>query len=289
MRWLATIKQVDDGKLVVEKMELDETGFPQPTGEIEELEADSVVLALGQEADLSLLEGVPGIEVDDGVVAGRPGHDDRAPRDLRRRRHGAGRAHRHRRHRPRQAGRAQHRRLAARRAVRARRRARRSATFDELNTWYYADAPRVGRPSARARRAARPPSTRSCAGSTRRTPSSRRAAACRAATASPATTATASAPTTRCSSSATADGLRDRPRLLQGLRHLRRRVPVRRDRDGARGDLSVPAPAWRACATVAPHAPAPQRRRPARPRVRGVRGHRRRGDGAQRAQARRRR
>ncbi len=61
-------------------MELDETGFPQPTGELEELEADSLVLALGQETDLSLLEGVPEIEVTDGVVAvgpnmmtGRPG------------------------------------------------------------------------------------------------------------------------------------------------------------------------------------------------------------------------
>jgi Pyruvate/2-oxoacid:ferredoxin oxidoreductase delta subunit len=52
----------------VEKMELDETGFPQPTGELEELAADSVVLALGQDVDLSLLEGVSGIEVDDGVV-----------------------------------------------------------------------------------------------------------------------------------------------------------------------------------------------------------------------------
>ena len=41
MKWLSTIKQADDGKLVVEKMELDETGFPQPTGELEELEADS--------------------------------------------------------------------------------------------------------------------------------------------------------------------------------------------------------------------------------------------------------
>ena len=28
------------------------TGFPQPTGELEELEADSLVLALGQESDL---------------------------------------------------------------------------------------------------------------------------------------------------------------------------------------------------------------------------------------------
>ncbi|MGZ5360736.1 MAG: NAD(P)-binding protein, partial [Solirubrobacterales bacterium] len=68
MRWLETIKEVDGGKVKIEKMELDETGFPQPTGEVEELEADSVILALGQEADLSLLEGVEGIEVDDGVV-----------------------------------------------------------------------------------------------------------------------------------------------------------------------------------------------------------------------------
>ncbi len=68
LKWLTTIKRADEGKLVVEKMELDETGFPQPTGELEELEADSVVLALGQDTDLSLIEGVPGIEVEDGTV-----------------------------------------------------------------------------------------------------------------------------------------------------------------------------------------------------------------------------
>ncbi len=72
MKWLSTIKQADEGKLVLEKMELDETGFPQPTGELEELEADSVVLALGQDVDLSLLDDVPGIEVDDGVVGVGP-------------------------------------------------------------------------------------------------------------------------------------------------------------------------------------------------------------------------
>ena len=54
MKWLSTIKHADGGKLMVERMELDETGFPQPTGELEELEADSLVLALGQETDLSL-------------------------------------------------------------------------------------------------------------------------------------------------------------------------------------------------------------------------------------------
>ena len=53
-------------------MELDETGFPQPTGELEELEADSLVLALGQETDLSLLDGVPGLEVEDGSSGSAP-------------------------------------------------------------------------------------------------------------------------------------------------------------------------------------------------------------------------
>ncbi|HSH07063.1 MAG TPA: NAD(P)-binding protein [Burkholderiales bacterium] len=68
IKWLSTIKQAAEGALVVEKMRLDETGFPQPTGELETLEADSLVLALGQDVDLSLLENVPGLEVDNGVV-----------------------------------------------------------------------------------------------------------------------------------------------------------------------------------------------------------------------------
>ena len=68
MKWLSTVKRAEAGRLTIERMELDETGFPQPTGEVEELEADSLVLALGQESDLALLDGVSGIEVDDGVV-----------------------------------------------------------------------------------------------------------------------------------------------------------------------------------------------------------------------------
>jgi 2-oxoacid:acceptor oxidoreductase delta subunit (pyruvate/2-ketoisovalerate family) len=68
MKWLSTIKHVDADSLLIERMALDETGFPQPTGELERLDADSVVLALGQDTDLSLLEGVPGVEVVDGVV-----------------------------------------------------------------------------------------------------------------------------------------------------------------------------------------------------------------------------
>jgi NADPH-dependent glutamate synthase beta subunit-like oxidoreductase len=83
MKWLSTVKRAEPGLLTIERMELDETGFPQPTGELEELEADALVLALGQEADLALLEGVPGIEVSDGVVQVTPnlmtGHPGSSP------------------------------------------------------------------------------------------------------------------------------------------------------------------------------------------------------------------
>lgn len=68
MHWLSTIKSMDEGAITVEKMELDDTGFPQPTGEFETLEADSLVLALGQDVDLSLLDGVDGLSVKDGAV-----------------------------------------------------------------------------------------------------------------------------------------------------------------------------------------------------------------------------
>ncbi|MBS1210050.1 MAG: glutamate synthase [Proteobacteria bacterium] len=69
MRWLSTIKQVGDGGAIqVEKMELDENGKPVPTGEFDTLEADSVILALGQDVDLGLLNGVPDLTFEDGVV-----------------------------------------------------------------------------------------------------------------------------------------------------------------------------------------------------------------------------
>jgi len=68
VKWLSTIKQAGEGEITIEKMALDDKGFPQPTGEFEKLAADSVVLALGQDVDLGLLEGVPGLEIRDGVV-----------------------------------------------------------------------------------------------------------------------------------------------------------------------------------------------------------------------------
>jgi 2-oxoacid:acceptor oxidoreductase delta subunit (pyruvate/2-ketoisovalerate family) len=68
VKWLSTIKQADAGALTIEKMVLDAKGNPQPTGEFETLHADSLVLALGQDVDLSLLDGVSGLELKDGVV-----------------------------------------------------------------------------------------------------------------------------------------------------------------------------------------------------------------------------
>jgi 2-oxoacid:acceptor oxidoreductase delta subunit (pyruvate/2-ketoisovalerate family) len=68
VKWLSTIKQADGGTLTVEKMVLDDKGNPQPTGEFESLEADSLVLALGQDVDLSLLDGVDGLVMNNGVV-----------------------------------------------------------------------------------------------------------------------------------------------------------------------------------------------------------------------------
>jgi 2-oxoacid:acceptor oxidoreductase delta subunit (pyruvate/2-ketoisovalerate family) len=145
IKWLSTIKQAGDSSITVEKMVLDAKGVPQPTGEVETLEADSVVLALGQDVDLSLLDHVPGLEKEDGVVkvgpnmmTGHPGifaggdmvpaertvtvgvgHGKKAARHidawLRGATHDPGPKHE-------------------------------VAAFDKLNAWYYADAPKTVRP-----------------------------------------------------------------------------------------------------------------------------------------------
>ena len=53
----------------VELMALDAKGIPQPTGQFETMQADSVVLALGQKAESGFLRAVPGIEMkSDGTV-----------------------------------------------------------------------------------------------------------------------------------------------------------------------------------------------------------------------------
>ena len=69
INWLRTIKAFEGSELQVEAMELDESGYPQPTGRFETLEADTVILALGQESDTAFLRSVPGVEFErDGTV-----------------------------------------------------------------------------------------------------------------------------------------------------------------------------------------------------------------------------
>jgi NADPH-dependent glutamate synthase beta subunit-like oxidoreductase len=69
INWLRTIKTFEGPELNIEVMELDDSGFPQPTGRYETLAADTVILALGQETDTAFLRAVPGVVFDrDGTV-----------------------------------------------------------------------------------------------------------------------------------------------------------------------------------------------------------------------------
>jgi NADPH-dependent glutamate synthase beta subunit-like oxidoreductase len=69
INWLRTIREIDSTTFQVEVMEVGEDGRPQPTGEIETLEADALVLALGQNVDTSVIERIPEVEMGwDGVV-----------------------------------------------------------------------------------------------------------------------------------------------------------------------------------------------------------------------------
>ncbi|MGN6609679.1 MAG: NAD(P)-binding protein [Jatrophihabitans sp.] len=67
-RWLRTITGAEAGELTIERMRLDDDGRPVPTGEYEQLTADTVVLALGQDVDRALLDTVTGLQVEDGLV-----------------------------------------------------------------------------------------------------------------------------------------------------------------------------------------------------------------------------
>jgi len=145
MKWLSTIKRVDEGLLTVEKMQLDEKGFPQPTGEFETLATDSLVLALGQDVDLALLDGVPGLEIKDGAVqvaqnmmtghAGIFAGGDMVPSE---RTVTVAVGH----------GKKAARHIDAwlRGAIYTPPEKHELASFDKMNAWYYADAPKTVRP-----------------------------------------------------------------------------------------------------------------------------------------------
>ena len=81
MHWLRTVTALAGDALTVEEVELDDNGSPRPTGRLETLAADSLILALGQTADTSFLRDVPGVEftadgsvvVDSAMMTGAAG------------------------------------------------------------------------------------------------------------------------------------------------------------------------------------------------------------------------
>jgi NADPH-dependent glutamate synthase beta subunit-like oxidoreductase len=81
IKWLTTIKDITETTLTVEQMELGPDGFPRPTGQFETLQADAVVLALGQDTDSGFLHTAPGVvfkrdgtvEVGPDMMTGAPG------------------------------------------------------------------------------------------------------------------------------------------------------------------------------------------------------------------------
>ena len=81
INWLRTISSMGEADLTVEIQELDESGRPHGTGRFETLEADTVILALGQASDTGFLQDIPGIEFQgdtvqvakDTLMTGAPG------------------------------------------------------------------------------------------------------------------------------------------------------------------------------------------------------------------------
>jgi len=59
MRWLSTITRADEGRCRSRRCASTTPGSPSRPASFETLEADSLVLALGQDADLTVLADVP--------------------------------------------------------------------------------------------------------------------------------------------------------------------------------------------------------------------------------------
>ncbi|GLP76740.1 glutamate synthase [Mycobacterium antarcticum] len=69
INWLRTVTAFDGPELTVEVMELDDSGYPRPTGRMETLAADTLIMALGQETESGFMRTLPGVEFDsEGLV-----------------------------------------------------------------------------------------------------------------------------------------------------------------------------------------------------------------------------
>ena len=80
-KWLTNPTRFGEEGVTVERIELGEDGSLRPTGELETLAVDSLVLALGQHADIEFLRKISELEigrddtivVDERLMTGRPG------------------------------------------------------------------------------------------------------------------------------------------------------------------------------------------------------------------------
>jgi len=150
MNWLRTISSVGESDLTVEIMELDESGRARGTGRFETLQADTVILALGQETDSNFLRRIPGMHFEHDVVKVDPqtlmtdvpgifaggdavpsertvtvgvGHGKKAAKEI-----DAWLGHRENPHRPKHD----------------------LASFEKLHLWYFGDARRTTQPELEA-------------------------------------------------------------------------------------------------------------------------------------------
>ncbi len=65
---LRSIKQVDGRSVTLERMRATNERWPEPTGEFENIEADVIVQAIGQDIDVDFLRNIPSVEIKDGIV-----------------------------------------------------------------------------------------------------------------------------------------------------------------------------------------------------------------------------
>jgi NADPH-dependent glutamate synthase beta subunit-like oxidoreductase len=142
---LRSIKQVNGRSVTLERMRATNERWPEPTGELDSIEADVIVQAIGQDIDTDFLRNVPGVEIEDGIaqvdgtmrtgaegifaggdmvpsirtVTAAIGHGKKAARNI-------------------------DAYLRGRKYIRPEK--HEAVGSDMLNTWYYTDAPRTVRP-----------------------------------------------------------------------------------------------------------------------------------------------
>jgi len=69
IKWLSTVKRFDRDDVVIERMAMTPDGTAcEGTGQFERLKADSLVLAVGQHADVEFLKTIPAVKVGPGDV-----------------------------------------------------------------------------------------------------------------------------------------------------------------------------------------------------------------------------